>query len=256
MSLLTELFAYVGTLTINLSLLTELLQFTSNPRYYAVMKIVPKLYTITDTRLAELLSHAEQVARLCEGGARLVQLREKNLAPRELYTAAERALSVAHKYGAKIIINDRVDVALALKADGVHLGQDDLPPEAARRLLGEKFIIGFSTHTIAQAVAAAQMPIDYLAIGPVFATTTKENPDTVVGLDGLRRVRDELDKISCGLPLVAIGGITHENARQVLEAGANSIAIIGALITNSEREIVARTRQIIRRIKDGSHIRI
>ncbi|GAC1402024.1 MAG: thiamine phosphate synthase [Pyrinomonadaceae bacterium] len=219
---------------------------------FSILDSFPKLYAITDARLAAPLTHSEQVVCLCEGGARLIQVREKNLAPREFYTAAERALHVAHKHGARLIINDRVDIALALKTDGVHLGQDDLPPEAARRLLGENFNIGFSTHTVAEATAAARMPIDYLAIGPVFDTTTKENPDAVIGLEGVRRVRDELDKISCPLPLVAIGGITHANARQVLKAGAHSVAVIGALLTNSEREIVARTRQLIQLIEDVS----
>ena len=136
---------------------------------------LPKLYPITDRRLSGL-SHAEQVARLCEGGARLVQLREKHLSPREFYREAEDALRVARGRGAKLIINDRADIALALGADGVHLGQDDMPPEAARALLGEGAIIGFSTHGLEQSVAAARLPVDYVAIGPVFATSSKENP--------------------------------------------------------------------------------
>ena len=102
------------------------------------------------------------------GGADLIQLREKHLAPREFYREAEDALSIARALGVLLIINDRVDIALALKADGVHLGQDDLPPDAARALLGEQAIIGFSTHTVEQARAAARMPVDYIAIGPVF----------------------------------------------------------------------------------------
>jgi thiamine-phosphate pyrophosphorylase len=210
-----------------------------------VLKSFPRIYPITDAQLAAPLTHAEQVAALCEGGASLVQLREKRAAPREFYIEAERALRRARERGATLIINDRADIALALQADGVHLGQDDLPPEAARRLLGDRFIIGFSTHTVAQARAAAQMPIDYLAIGPVFATSTKENPDTVVGLDGVRRVRDELEKLRCKLPLVAIGGITHAKARAVLKAGADSVAVISALISNETDEISERTRQML-----------
>src|SRR5215210_4723475 len=125
----------------------------------------PKLYPITDVRLSGL-SHAEQVARLGVGGATLVQLREKHLSPREFYDEAEESLGVARKLGMRLIINDRADIALALRADGVHLGQDDLQPEAARRLLGEEAIIGFSTHSLEQAREAARLPVDYIAIGP------------------------------------------------------------------------------------------
>ncbi len=126
-----------------------------------------------------------------------------------------------------MIINDRVDIALALGAPGVHLGQDDLPPEAARKLLGDEAIIGYSTHNVAQAIAAANLPIDYIAIGPIFETGTKKNPDPVVGLDGLRAVRDAIGDRA----LVAIGGITVENAPSVIEAGANSVAVISALLS-------------------------
>jgi thiamine-phosphate pyrophosphorylase len=121
----------------------------------------------------------------------------------------------------KIIINDRVDIALALKADGVHLGQEDLGPDAARRILGPDAIIGFSTHNLEQARLAAQMPIDYVAIGPIFGTSTKQSSNPSVGLEGLRRVRQTLTSI----PLVAIGGITLENIASVLKAGADVAAI-------------------------------
>lgn len=199
---------------------------------------IPKLYPITDARLSGL-SHAEQVARLCEGGARLVQLREKHLAPREFYVEAEAAVRVARRWGARVIVNDRADIALAVGADGVHLGQDDLPPEAARALLGADAIIGFSTHTVEQARAAARLPVDYIAIGPIFATSSKANPEAVVGLDGLRRVRAQTG----ALPLVAIGGLTRENARSVLDAGADAIALISGLLAGQPPEIARRTRE-------------
>lgn len=205
---------------------------------------LPKLYPITDRRLSGL-SHAEQVARLCEGGARLVQLREKHLSPREFYIEAEEALKVARARGMKLIVNDRADIALALGADGVHLGQDDMPPEAARALLGEGAFIGCSTHSVEQAVAAARLPVDYVAIGPVFATSSKENPDPSVGLEGVARVRAAVGR----LPLVAIGGITPENARPVLDAGADSVAVIGALlIHNDPARIARRTRDFLARL--------
>jgi thiamine-phosphate pyrophosphorylase len=136
---------------------------------------LPTVYPITDTRLSGL-SHAEQVTRLIHGGATLIQLRDKGTASREFYHQTEAAFQVARNHNAKLIINDRVDIALALKADGVHLGQSDLPVEAARRLLGKDAIIGFSTHNIIQAKLAATMPLDYIAFGPIFQTSTKENP--------------------------------------------------------------------------------
>jgi thiamine-phosphate pyrophosphorylase len=202
---------------------------------------LPGLYPITDSRLTGL-SHAEQVLRLIRGGARLIQLREKHLDAREFFREAEAAMSLAREAGVRLIINDRVDIALATGADGVHLGQDDLPPEAARRILGERAVIGFSTHNIEQAMAAARLPIDYLAIGPIFPTSSKENPDPTVGLDGLRRVREAVPS----LPLVAIGGITLETAQETYAAGADSLAVIGSILADPP-QIEARVRDWIAR---------
>src|SRR5918911_2140458 len=126
-----------------------------------------------------------------------------------------------------LLVNDRADIALAIGADGVHLGQDDIPPRAARSLLGDKAIIGFSTHSVEQAARAARLPVDYVAIGPVFATSSKENPDPTVGLEGVARARESVGQIR----LVAIGGINEENARAVLDAGADPVAVISALLT-------------------------
>ncbi|MGH9969824.1 MAG: thiamine phosphate synthase [Pyrinomonadaceae bacterium] len=198
-----------------------------------------KIYPLTDAQLTGL-SHAEQVAKLSDGGAGLIQLREKHLPPKEFYNQAEAALRVARKRGVRIIINDRVDLALALAADGVHLGQDDLPPEAARRLLGNRAIIGFSTHNLEQARRAADLPIDYLAIGPIFATSSKPNPDPIVGLEGLRKVRQTVGNFQ----LVAIGGITEENIRGVFEAGADAAAVITAIL-RQPTEIVERTKTFL-----------
>ena len=200
---------------------------------------LPKLYPITDAQLSGL-SHAEQVRRMSAGGATFLQLREKHLSPRQFYREAEEALRVAREHGVRLIINDRVDIALALSADGVHLGQDDLPPAAARSLLGEQAIIGFSTHSVEQASVAARLPVDYLAIGPIFHTSSKENPDAVVGLEGLRRVREAVGRI----PLVAIGGIRLENIPEVLWAGADSVAVISLLLAEAD-EIESRTREIL-----------
>jgi thiamine-phosphate pyrophosphorylase len=201
--------------------------------------LLSKLYPITDVRVSGL-SHAEQVARLSAGGATMVQLREKHLSPRQFYVEAEEALRVARERGVRLLINDRVDIALALGADGVHLGQDDLGPPAARRLLGPAAIIGFSTHNLEQATEAARLPVDYIAVGPIFPTSSKENPDPTVGVEELRRVRLAIGTI----PLVAIGGITRLNARAAISAGADSVACISDLLARPA-EIERRTREFI-----------
>ncbi len=198
-----------------------------------------RIYPLTDVRLSGL-SHAEQVVRLSNGGANLIQLREKNLTPREFFKQAEEALHIARQRGVLIVINDRVDIALALEADGVHLGQEDFPPEAARRLLGDRAIIGVSTHNVEQARRGARLPVNYLAIGPIFTTSSKSNSEPVLGLDGLRNVRDAVGDF----PLVAIGGISHRNAVAVLESGADAIAVISALLGNPN-EVTERTIRLL-----------
>ena len=200
---------------------------------------LPKVYPITDTRLSGL-SHVEQVERLAAGGATLIQLRDKSLSPLEFFELAKSAMEFARRRSIRIIINDRSDIALATKADGVHLGQDDLAPEAARRILGPDAIIGFSTHNLEQAGHALSLPIDYLAIGPIFATSTKTDTEPIVGLEGLRSVA----AIASGLPIVAIGGITLSNAPAVIAAGASSVAVISALLTQNN-SISERTRNLI-----------
>jgi len=200
---------------------------------------LPKVYPITDTNLSGL-SHAEQIDRLIAGGATLIQLRDKHAAPRDLYRQAEAALQIARKHDVRLIINDRVDVALALGADGVHLGQTDMPAEAARRLLGERVIVGISTHNLEQARLAANMPVDYVAFGPIFKTSTKENPDPIAGLEALRGVRT----IVGSLPVVAIGGITLANAGEAWKAGADAVSSIAALVSDASR-IPENMRQML-----------
>ena len=201
---------------------------------------LPKLYPITDVSLSGR-SHAEQVESLAAGGAALIQLRDKNASPRNLYDSALAAMKAARRLGVLLIVNDRVDIAIAAGADGVHLGQDDLPPERARLLLGPDRIIGFSTHTLEQALAADCLAVDYIAIGPMFQTSTKERPDPVVDLEVLGEIKRRVSK-----PLVAIGGITLERARLVIEAGADSIAVISDLY--SAGDLTARTREFIQRL--------
>lgn len=188
---------------------------------------LPHIYPITDTRLSGI-SHVEQVERMVRGGATLIQLREKDASPADFFEAAEAVMRVARDRKVKIIINDRVDIAIAVKAAGVHLGQEDLPPHAAREILGDEAIIGFSTHTLEQAVAAIKLPVDYIAFGPIFDTSTKRDPDAVVGIDSLQRLRDAIGDF----PMVAIGGIKPETLRIVLDSGADSVAMIGALVAD------------------------
>lgn len=201
------------------------------------------LYPLTDRRLSGL-SHAEQVSQLSEAGATVLQLREKILSPLEFYREAEAALRVARERGVRIIINDRVDIALGLNADGVHLGQEDLPPEAARRLLGPEAIIGFSTHNLDQARLAAKMPVDYIAIGPIFATSTKATSDSAIGLEELRLVRQAVGTI----PLAAIGGITFENSQDVVSAGADAIAVVSDIWIPTG-QAASQTKRLLRRLE-------
>lgn len=205
--------------------------------------VLPKIYPITDVSLAGI-SHGEQVGRLIAGGATFIQLREKHASPRDFFEAAKPAIEIARKNNVMIIINDRVDIARALGADGVHLGQDDLPPNAAREVLGPDAIIGFSTHSVEQAIDAAGLRIDYIAIGPIFETKTKENPDPIVGLDGLAEVKKNIGNI----PLVAIGGIDLDNVLDVLAAGADSIALVSAIIGDPAL-ISAKTAHLLNIVK-------
>jgi thiamine-phosphate pyrophosphorylase len=204
---------------------------------------LPKVYPLTDVDLSGL-SHAEQVRRLAAGGASVIQLREKTLSPREFFNEAKRALETAHELGVRLILNDRVDIALALRADGVHLGQDDLPVEAARKLLGADAIIGYSTHNISQALKALSLPLDYVAVGPIYKTTTKSDTSPVLGLELLRQIREAQPNV----PIVGIGGITAENAAGVLATGADSVAMISGLLADQD-EITSRIASLLRSLE-------
>ena len=191
---------------------------------------LPRVYPLTDVQLSGL-SHADQVRLLSLGGASLIQLREKQQPAIQFYEQAKAAVSEARKAAVQIIINDRVDIALACGAHGVHLGQDDMPPDSARRLLGPEAIIGHSTHSVEQAQKALALPIDYIAIGPIFETATKSDTSPTLGLEGLREVRKALGDF----PLVAIGGISLSNAAAVIAAGADSVALISDLLSADDR---------------------
>jgi thiamine-phosphate pyrophosphorylase len=195
---------------------------------------LPPLYAIIDAGLlasrvpAEKLTSAicDFASELAAGGVTLFQYRAKKLSSREMLSHARELRRVLGP-GATLFMNDRADLCLAAGFDGVHLGQDDLSPEGARVVLGSQHWVGVSTHNAEQAKRADAAPVDYIAIGPAYITSTKENPDPVVGLEGIRAVRQ-----LTGKPLVAIGGITRANALAVMEAGADSVAVIGDLLQN------------------------
>ena len=171
-------------------------------------------------------------------GVTLIQLRDKSEpANTRLFLSCARELRRVTMDRATLIINDRIDLCLASDADGVHLGQDDLSPEAARRIFdqvkdGKTRLIGFSTHNLAQVREANALPVDYIAIGPVFATGSKANPDPVVGLEGVRQARQVTRK-----PLIAIGGITRLNCAQVKDSGADSVAVISDLLESPGKAV-------------------
>ena len=188
--------------------------------------MLPRLYPILDTealgRLGLPLAGAAQA--FLEGGAQILQIRHKGPWSREVHQSARRVADLCLRFGAALIVNDRADCARLLSA-GLHLGQDDLAPSDARAIVGPGAIIGFSSHNAGQLAAAASQPVDYVAFGPVFPTSSKQNPDPVVGLDELRRSRSLVS-----LPLVAIGGITAGNAAAAFAAGADSVAVIADLL--------------------------
>jgi thiamine-phosphate pyrophosphorylase len=173
-----------------------------------------------------IVSDVATAEALLEAGVQILQYRNKNFFSRQAFDDANRIAGLCRSAGALFVVNDRADVAALLNA-ALHLGQNDLSPTDARRILPASSIIGFSTHNERQLRAGNTEPIDYLAIGPIFATGSKQNPDPVVGLDRLRALRPLTQK-----PLVAIGGITRELAPQVFEAGADSVAVISDLFPN------------------------
>lgn len=173
---------------------------------------------------------------LLEGGVDILQLRHKGPFTREMWDAAKEMARLCEQAGCRFVVDDRADIALLLHA-GVHVGQEDLPPSAVRGILGAGGYIGFSTHNEAQLRAGDLEPVDYLALGPIFATGSKANPDPVVGVSELRRLRNLTRK-----PLVAIGGITRENAPSVLQAGADAVAVIGDLFPENGAKVSIRQR--------------
>jgi len=207
--------------------------------------IVSRLYAIVDADVlaAQGIPLAAFARELRAAGVTLLQYRDKNGSPQQVLRGAEILRDAMAGSACRLIMNDRADLAVLANFDGVHVGQGDLSPADARRVVGPNRIVGVSTHTPEQVRAADLTSADYVAIGPVFATGTKPDASPVVGLEGVRRARALTSK-----PLVAIGGITRDNARSVIDAGADSIALISALFAANEstaqiaRDFLARLR--------------
>jgi len=190
-----------------------------------------------------LTEPAGEIAKqLMEAGVRLLQYRDKRAAARELWSESRAIAAVAKASNCVFFVNDRADVAYLAGADGVHVGQEDLEVEQARGVIGAERWVGVSTHNLEQFEKAAASSADYIAVGPIFQTSSKENPDPVVGTEMLRRVRALTEK-----PIVAIGGITLERAPEVLAAGADSVAVISDIL--QAKDPVGRAREYIQRLE-------
>ena len=202
---------------------------------------IPPVYPILDTAsLARAgLGVIEVAEAFLEGGAQILQFRHKGFWSREIFGQAGQVAQLCREAGAQFVINDRADYAAILGA-GLHVGQNDLSPEDARRVIGMKTLLGFSTHNSGQMRAAAAEPVDYVAVGPVFVTVSKERPDATVGLEGLRAVRALTDR-----PLVAIGGILLENVTACLASGADSVAVISGLMPPERTKSALRGRMAL-----------
>jgi len=199
---------------------------------------LPAIYPILDSESLERrgLSVTAAAASVLEGGAGILQIRHKAHWSRAFFADACDIARLCREAGADLVVNDRADFAIMLEA-GLHLGQDDLAPRDARRIAGPDRIVGYSSHNLAQLAAAGGEPVDYVALGPIFATGSKRDPDPVVGVEELRRLRPLTEK-----PLVAIGGITLENAAEVLRAGADSVAVIAGLFPENATAHSMRVR--------------
>jgi len=207
--------------------------------------VLPRLYVILDAALLTV-PETECAQKLADAGVRLLQYRNKSASSRQLFESSRRLASQLGPQGFTFVVNDRADVTSVVKAAGVHVGQDDLSVEAARRVIGTEKFVGVSTHNLAQFELSAATSADYIAVGPVFATSTKANPDPVVGVDFIRRVRVLTTK-----PIVAIGGITLARAAEVIRAGADSVAVASDILCAPDPG--RRARQYIDLLASANH---
>jgi thiamine-phosphate pyrophosphorylase len=207
--------------------------------------VLPRLYVILD---AALITSPERdcAASLAEAGVRLLQYRNKSASARQYLESSSELAETLVPRGVSFLVNDRPDVAFLAGASGVHVGQEDLDVEQTRRVIGRDRLVGVSTHNLEQFDRAATSSADYIAVGPIFGTSSKANPDPVVGLAFLRRVRGLTEK-----PIVAIGGITLERAAAAIEAGADSVAVISGIL--SAADPAQRARQYITTLEAAKH---
>jgi thiamine-phosphate pyrophosphorylase len=215
--------------------------------------LIPPLYAIIDEEAAQRRGWTPLAlaTAFLAGGATFLQLRMKRASGASFLGEARAIVERAHAAGARVVINDRADIARLAGADGVHLGQDDLAPAAVRRIVGDQAIVGVSTHTQDQVATAVTQPISYLAIGPIFGTSTKSTGYEPVGLDAVRCAAGHAREKA--IPVVAIGGITLERAASVLEAGAASVAIIGDLVV---ADPAFRVREYVDRLSTAGQRRV
>jgi thiamine-phosphate pyrophosphorylase len=207
-----------------------------------------ELYVVTDAERSRGLGHLESARKALAGGADVVQLRDKKLPGRDLYLLALELRKLTTGSGALLIINDRVDVALAAGADGVHLGQDDLPVVAARRIAPRGFIIGASVGSVGEAVQAERDGADYIALSPLFNTGSKDDAGPGHGLEVLRSIRSAVT-----VPVLAIGGVDRHNVNEVIGAGADGVAVISAVL--DQPDVEAATRDLRVRIRSAKGTR-
>jgi len=193
------------------------------------------VYLVTDRGLSKGRSTLDIVTAAVSGGASVVQLREKSANTREVIEEALRLKAFLRETGVPLIINDRLDVAQAVQADGVHLGQNDMPIEMARHLVGDRMIIGISAESVQDAIAAERAGADYLGVSPIYATPTKTDTAAPLGLEGLRHIRRAV-----AIPLVGIGGLNRDNTREVIAAGADGVAVVSAIVSADNPESAAR----------------
>lgn len=198
----------------------------------------PPLYLLTDTLIAGM-SHIQIVRSAIDAGIKTIQLREKNLPKREIYNLAISIREITSRHNIVFIVNDYVDIAMAVNADGVHLGQEDMSVEAARRIIGKDMLIGISTHTLSQAIKAQGAGADYVGFGPMFHTMTKD-AGKPRGITALRRIRNHVH-----IPIVAIGGITWDNVNKVLGAGADAAALASGILVGDMKTNVMKCVQAI-----------
>ena len=200
------------------------------------------LYIITDQRISHGKSHLEVAEAALAGGATVIQFRDKEMKDSEAVVACREIYKLTKKKGVSFIVNDRVEVAKAVDADGVHLGQEDMSFSSARKILGKEKIIGISVDTVEQALKAVKGGTDYLGIGPIYPTATKSDAGKALGTARLKEIRE-----SVNIPIVAIGGINENNLEEVLRAGADGIAVISAVV--SAPDITEACRKLKTRIE-------